>query len=182
MLILQCLSTLLPLLVLYCIIKTGREHQKYVKSSQGHLQRITALNENLCSDLTKTVQMVAQLYALLDIVVEGIHPYMRLLYYEYRDLKPDQLPKNKKEEFAMFKDIAMKRFLLGRDMILKSMTDPMADLVEKQKMQEHLTELDGMINILSTIDKNTSDEYINSAMKDIIASIVKLNSLGHNEI
>jgi hypothetical protein len=128
--------------------------------------------------------MVAQLYALLDIVVEGIHPYMRLLYYEYRNLKPDQLPKNKKEEFTLLKDIAMKRFLFGREMIIKALNDPMdpMDLIEKQKMQEHLTELDGMINILSTIDKNTSDEYINSVMKDILASMVKLNNLKNNEI
>jgi hypothetical protein len=128
--------------------------------------------------------MVTQLYALLDIVVEGIHPYMRLLYYEYRNLKPDQLPKNKKEEFTLLKDIAMKRFLFGRERIIKTLNDPMdpMDPIEKQKMQEHLTELDGMINILSTIDKDTSDEYINSVMKDILASMVKLNNIKNNEI
>ena len=127
-------------------------------------------------DMVKLAQFSAQLFVLTDILSEGIHPSLRMFYRQFRKLSPDKLPKDKKEEFALLRDMAMERFNAGRDFLLHSLREQ-NDPDEQERIRNHLTEIEGMITLLSTIDDNTSDEYVSSVMKDLMASMHKLAHL-----
>jgi hypothetical protein len=162
MLIIQWLSVILPLIVLIFLFYTITEYRKTTKI--------------VYDDLKKLAKISAHLYTLVDILAEGTHPYVKMLYFEFRKLPLDHLPKTKKEEFALLKDIALKRFTAGRDLLMKMLMEE-DDPVQRQKMNDNLNEIENMMTLLSSIDKNTSEEYMNSVMMDMLSTIYKMTNM-----
>jgi hypothetical protein len=162
MLVIQWLSVLLPLCILLFLFHAVSEYRKTTKI--------------IYDDLKKLAKISAHLYTLVDILSESTHPYVKMLFSEFRRLPLDQLPKNKKEEFALLKDIALKRFSAGRTILMKMIMEE-DDPVQRQKMNDNLNEIENMMTLLSSIDKGTSEEYMNSVMVDMLSTIYKMTNM-----
>jgi len=130
--------------------------------------------ENTAKNTVVLANYIAQIFFLTDVLAEVLPPPLRMIYQQFRVLDPNLLPKNKKEEFEFLKDIALKRFLLGRETIIEALKTE-EDPIIKEKLKTHLLEIEGIMDLLNSTGKDTSEEYMSTIMANLMASMFKLS-------
>lgn len=113
---------------------------------------------------------IAHLYAVIDILVSrpGGPPILRKILA----LDPEQFPLDKKGRVTMMSKLQAETYQDVRASLLRAME--VADEEQKQRLQVLLQEFDSLSTMLSTVDENSSDEYIEQITSEIPASMERL--------
>ena len=138
-------------LSIFMIFRTQRRIFKYVRMRTEHL------------------------YALMDILASGIcMPPVRILYRKIREKGPNVNMEEVKQE------ISQESFDESRKKLTYVIEH--TDDEEKKKTFETLREeLDGMYNLYSTLDKNSSPEYVEQVMGNLKATMMKMAMISSGE-
>jgi len=128
--------------------------------------------------LLDTLDEVAQLYLLMDSLAGGTcSPMHREIYAKLREMKPEEALKKSMNKHELLKEISVEGYMKSRNTlkeICKKTNDP-----EKKAMYERaLEKIDGIFNLLSTMDKNTPPEMADKIKEDILNTILKLREDG----
>lgn len=115
---------------------------------------------------------------LMDTIVGGIDsPIHRALYHKLRELSPDEALAAIKKKSDFLKSMTNDSFIEARK-VLEKIKDKTEDSDKKEEYKKAIEELDGMFNLLSTIDENTAPEYVHQIMGNVLSSINKLREKG----
>jgi hypothetical protein len=79
------------------------------------------------------------------------------------------MPKTPKEELVLLRELAFERCSLCRTILLDRIAST-DDENEKGYYKKHLENVDGAVNLLSTLDENSSEEYVQQVLIDIAAT------------
>jgi len=120
--------------------------------------------------LKRTEKRISHLYSLIDVLSIGAFPMIKIIF-------------NKMRTFDSFKDQNITKLI--RETYLSFLNEIRENLVKKKKdiedpielsmFNKNLNEIENVINLLSTIDENSSEEYIKQVMTDIEATFFKLS-------
>ena len=114
---------------------------------------------------------------LMEVLAEGMcSPIHRLIYAKLASMTPEQALKACKNKEEFLRLITSESFVQARkelEMIMKEAPEE-----QKEDLQEALEELDGMFNLLSSLDKDTPKEHVRQIMDNVGASIAKLKEKG----
>jgi hypothetical protein len=119
---------------------------------------------------------ITHLYHLTDILCDSCFslPH-RALYSQIRNLGPFNMPKTKREEFEIMRKTAFEGYSENRKKII-DIINSTEDPTEKERHEQKLRNMDSIFNLMGTIDEKSSEEYIQSVLTDIKASIFKIVS------
>jgi hypothetical protein len=115
---------------------------------------------------------IAHQYKLMDILCGGVPSLTRVFYAKLREMGPDKMPKTPQEELALLKDMAFEKCSICRTILLERITST-DDEEEKAHYKNHLERMDGAVNLLSTLDENSSEEYVKKVLIDIAATTME---------
>jgi len=110
---------------------------------------------------------------LMDMIADSGDRPLNFLYRQVRCMDPDTIPFDRKEIMLIFKDSILKKFIESRDEIYK-ISQLMEDPKDKKKQEASLLELETVITLLSSLDKNASIEYIEDVLKNMVVSLDKI--------
>lgn len=117
--------------------------------------------------LNSAKKEIEHLLTLCDILSSGIIPPAANFYHRVREAGPgcDLEEVTRKANLTHFEQT--------RDKILQ-MRDITEDPEKKEKMQKMVDELEGMYNIYSTLDENSSKEYAEQVSNNLRKSIERI--------
>jgi len=114
---------------------------------------------------------------LMSILSAGLcSPIHKAIYRRLSEMPVDKAVEATKNKGELFRLMASESFIDARKVLEKIKVE--APLDKKEEFQLAIDELDGMFNLLSTVDENTSIEHINKIMYDVGVSLNKLNEKG----
>ena len=113
---------------------------------------------------------IKHLYMLSDLLSNIAPTPIQLLFEKVRKKGPD-IDLNK-----MQYEISRESYERGRKQ-LKELIDKAPDFETKSNLEKMLEEVEGMYNLYSTLDEDSSPEYIKRVMDDLHASMLKIASL-----
>lgn len=130
---------------------------------------------NIVSFLQKKV---SHLSMLLDIAACGMcSPMHRALYEKFYKMDPDKALEKMKDKEGIMREISSEGYLKTRK-ALEKIKNNTEDPIQKELFEEAINELDGVYNLLSTIDKKTSPEHTDQIMNNVFSSLEKLKEKG----
>ena len=113
----------------------------------------------------------------MDILAEGSCSAMhRAIYTKLRKMDPSQMPKNSHGRFAIIKQIMIESYSKARSM-MKEEIENADDPLKRKKYEKGLEEIDGVFNLLSSVDEKSSEKYMFEVMANVAVSMDKLADL-----
>jgi leucyl-tRNA synthetase len=155
---------------------------------------------NYCAEIYKTLEEISKtfekqnkqleilkeslrhVYLLLDMLGNGLcSPIHKALYQKIATLSIDKLPQNEKDLIKLTQEMGLESFAKAQEKIseLINTTD---DIVQKEKYKLHLRELEGMFNLISTVDENSSEEYKVQVANELKESMMKVSRLFEEDL
>lgn len=132
----------------------------------------TAVNYNSHTKQIKDLKAyVFHLYCLSEICGSSIETdVQRLLYGKMHDMNPLNGVINVP---SMMRDIFSESYQKARNQIIGIMNATENQII-KNKMNEQLKDLDGIFNLLATIDKDSEQNYTVSVLRDVQMTMVRV--------
>jgi len=116
---------------------------------------------------------------LMDTLAAGMcSPSHKAMYHKLSEMTPEKALEAMKDKSEFCRLMTTESFIEARKVLEKIMSEIPPE--KKEEFQEAIDELDGMFNLLSTIDNNTSKEHVDKIMNEIGVSLNKLNEKGIN--
>lgn len=125
-------------------------HQRDVKSLRER-QRVTE-------------SRLRQVYFLLDFISYQQRP-PNLVYSLFRGVDPDKMPSSKKEALMFFRDTFLKKYAESREYVCTLVKEE-TDIEVRAKLGATLVELETAITLLSSVDNDASEVYIEEVFKN----------------
>lgn len=113
---------------------------------------------------------------LADICTSILPEPNKIIYNDIKFMPADKIPKNDNDSIMLVKDTSIKMYnnCMKKICYLIDNTD---DLIQKNKLNEMKSELEGIFNLLSTIDENSSQEYKVDIIRNLEMSLDKIMRL-----
>lgn len=132
--------------------------------------------------LSKTVtylrEKVSHLTVLMDIMASGMcSPIHREMYQKLSKMTIGEAEKALEDKNLFLKSLMNESFVNSRN-FLEKIKEGTTDGKKKKEFQTAIDELDGMFNLLSTLDKETPREHVNQIMANVEMSLNKLRDKG----
>ena len=114
---------------------------------------------------------ISHIYAVLDILIArpGTPPVLRSLYA----MDPDKMPADRKGRMAMMSKMQLEMYQDVRKN-LTAMLDMAPEPQQKEKLKIMIQEFDSMATVLSTVDENSSEQYIEQVTNEIPATVARI--------
>jgi len=136
-----------------------------------YIDTITKKNSDLLDEM-------AQVYLLMDTLANGSCSIMhKQMYIKLREMKPTEAIKKYMDMGELLKEISVEGYMNGRD-TLKRISEETEDPIQKATYEKAIEKIDGIFNLLSTIDKDTPPEMSESIYRDIMDTVIKLRDDG----
>lgn len=175
--ILSILSLMAIVLTLMAIVLTGCIIYSKLKLIQHHTDNILSLHKELEKQndkieiLKKSIQHI---YLLLDIVGNGLcSDAHKTLFQKVIALGPEKLPRTQKDLMDLSHEISLENFMRARAELL-NMIRATEDPDQKEIFKTHLKEIETIMNLLDTIDENSSEDYKMQVMVELRESLIKI--------
>ena len=111
----------------------------------------------------------------MKILSEGLcSPMHRQMFNSVLKDGPEAIGKNLFKNFEDIKKMLFENYSKGREKLLKE-KEKFDDPGVIEKFQVRITELDNVLNLLSSVDNNTSDEHLKTVMDEINLSMTKIS-------
>lgn len=121
---------------------------------------------------------IEKLYILTDLLGNGAcNPMVREIYDRLRDMEPEKALETLKNKGEFLRKIASEKYLRARkqmEEIIKKTDDPET----LKHFKGAIEEMDGMFNLLGSIDKNSAPEHVQQIMANVASSVNKLREDG----
>lgn len=138
---------------------------KFGNLSNSNIKIVEHLNQLSNSD-KKIVEHFRHVYFLMDLMSDTLPYPLRSFYRDVRIIAPEDTPRGRKESLLLFRSALIK--------CLSEVRSEIFEEIEKRNRQEILSELDSIRSLLSTMDENTSEDYIVTVLRDAIVSFNKI--------
>ncbi len=155
-LILEIGGVLAPLIIIILLILINRNYMSIIKTISKRL----SLQEKL-----------------LDLMFTGVPPFIREIANKIKSGEQVDIEK----ELESGKGDTIQRSyhsITGMREEIEDAKENATDPMEIANYNEQLKEIDGVITLLSTLDEDSSPEFVDSVMKDVKASLMRLVSKG----
>lgn len=150
-------TTIVTLIALYTLIRMSRSFFSLIKNLQDQIDHI---------------------YILIDSMAGGVcSPMHRSIYLKLRKLSPAEAKKASKDKGKFLRSVTTEGYVETRDK-LKKIIEATTDPLEVKKFEGAIEELDGIFNLLDTIDHESDPEHINKIMENVLMSVDKLRNRG----
>jgi hypothetical protein len=121
----------------------------------------------------KLENQIKHLYILTDVLSEVQIMPIKVLYGQIRHLDPEKIITDRKEVLVTFRDAALKKFSESREALRDLLKDE-HDPIERKRREKTLLELETVITLISTLDKDDSEQYIEDVLKNMAVSLDKI--------
>lgn len=116
---------------------------------------------------------INHLYTIIEILKEGLcSPVHKLIASKILQTSPDEIPKDSAENFELFK----KTILDNYEKVLQSLKEceEKGPPEEKDKFNDNISEIENIINLLHTVDKNSSNDHRVRIMDEVSTCMMKI--------
>lgn len=117
-------------------------------------------------------RQVTRLSKYVELVISGSgNPHLRQVFIKLSEIPDHQLKDVDIKEMMASEALSAINKLVGH---LKAEATAIPDPEEKKEVEAALKEMDSITTLMSTVDKQSSPEYIDNVLADIVASLKKL--------
>ena len=129
-----------------------------------------------------TMKNIEHLYILTNILAEGLcSPMHKQMFRRAFKDGPEATSKNLYSNFEDLKEVLFENYSKGRKNLLKEKEKHKGNPKIEEKFQVHITELDNVLNLLSSVDNKTSRGHLQTIMYEINIPMMKL-SKGYKDL
>lgn len=169
--ILLCLAILL----LYGhVLKTRRLLRVFIEESQKAEEAKTAFNKkttSLLANMTEQIlnqdKMITHIYVILNSFPLPVQTHMLL------ERGPDGIPKTPAEQRKFVNEVNMQNYRDIRERIQEALSESTKD-EDKRRLSSLLEEMDGLYNLMATVDDKSSPAYFQQITNEIPITLRKI--------
>lgn len=137
--------------------------------------KTTQMYQKIIDDYEKKIE---NLYALIDILGNGsCNPMVREIYFRLRGMNPEKALETLKNKGEFFRKITSEGYIKAREQ-MEEIIEKTDSPETKRRFESAIEEMDGMFNLLGSIDKDSAPEHVKQIMDNVAASIGKLRDNG----
>ena len=118
------------------------------------------------------------IFLLIDTVGGGIcSPLHQAIFDKLRNMSSEEALEAAKNKNNFLREITSEGYVKTRK-ILTKIKEKTEDPEKKEEYKAAIDELDGVFNLLSTIDKDSDPEHVQKIMENVVLSIGKMKERG----
>lgn len=129
------------------------------------------INQNNLQLILHLIQRIKHLYLLCFINSKSLPSFIQEPFQKLYNTDPNALPEVL-DMGDILLDSALQNLMKFKEHMLKE--EKTADIVDKPKFEAYISEIDSVINLYGTVDKDSSQEFKIQVMENIYVSINKM--------
>ena len=137
--------------------------------------KTTKMYHKIIDDYDKRIE---KLYILIDILGNGAcNPMVREIYDRLRDMEPEEALETLKNKGEFLRKVTSEGYLRAREQ-MKEIIEKSDSPEKTERFKAAIEEMDGMFNLLGSIDKDSAPEHVQQIMANVASSVNKLREDG----